>query len=359
MFDVIVVDELRAWPTERLLARHHELVRARRRLELEDLDVMRVLDERGQIDATVGRDGESARTVRQKLETARALESLPATAAAAREGLLSGEQLAEVVKFADEESDAEWAQRAQHVDPAELARIARNASKPTRAESQARFAARSLRTWWNPDKTMLSVRGELPDVMGVEFEATITKLADRLGAPKGQVWDSFEHRAADALLLLCNPPEPVEEHQPSLGARPVIQVLVRPHGPAEIAGVPIADALLEQLRANASIELVLVDDDEQPITIGKRSPGLSPKIARAVMLRDGQCRMPGCARRRGLEVHHLVPRSAGGSDDISNLAVVCPTHHRLLIPHGSLALVGNPNQPDGLELLDTRERPPP
>jgi hypothetical protein len=38
-------------------------------------------------------------------------------------------------------------------------------------------------------------------------------------------------------------------------------------------------------------------------------------------------------------------------DDISNLAAVCPAHHRLLVPHGLLALVGNPNVPDDLELV--------
>lgn len=69
-------------------------------------------------------------------------------------------------------------------------------------------------------------------------------------------------------------------------------------------------------------------------------------------------RIPGCARRRGLEVHHLVPRSSGGSDDISNLAAVCPAHHRLLVPHGLLALVGNPNLSDGLELVTASRGPP-
>jgi hypothetical protein len=109
MFDVVDhLDELRSWPTDRLVAHHECLVREQRPLQLEDLDVLRVLDERGQIDPTVGRDGESARTVREKLETARALESLPAVAAAAHAGDLSGEQLPSVVKLADEESDAEW-----------------------------------------------------------------------------------------------------------------------------------------------------------------------------------------------------------------------------------------------------------
>jgi hypothetical protein len=57
-------------------------------------------------------------------------------------------------------------------------------------------------------------------------------------------------------------------------------------------------------------------------------------------------------------VHHLTPVSWGGTDDMANLAAVCPAHHALLIPHGDLILEGNPNQPDGLTLrrIDREER---
>ena len=57
--------------------------------------------------------------------------------------------------------------------------------------------------------------------------------------------------------------------------------------------------------------------------------------------------------RYGLHVHHLRPKSWGGSDDPSNLAVVsvADAHHPMLVPTGPWALVGNPNQPDGLELV--------
>ena len=68
----------------------------------------------------------------------------------------------------------------------------------------------------------------------------------------------------------------------------------------------------------------------------------------------GHCRWPGCERRTGLQIHHLVPRSWGGGDDIANLAAVCTgggtDHHTKLVPHGDWLLEGNPNQPDGLRL---------
>jgi hypothetical protein len=97
-----------------------------------------------------------------------------------------------------------------------------------------------------------------------------------------------------------------------------------------------------------------------PVAVGTRTSALSPKVARAVMLRDGHCRIPGCEVCYGLNVHHLRPVSLGGSDDPSNLATVClpAGHHQMLIPHGPWALVGNPNLPDGLSLVHVDDLTP-
>ncbi len=85
MFDVgDHLEELRRRSTEWLRARRDEQVREQRRLCVEELAVTRVLDERGKLDDTfAARDGVSERTVRETIETARALESLPRVAEAA------------------------------------------------------------------------------------------------------------------------------------------------------------------------------------------------------------------------------------------------------------------------------------
>jgi hypothetical protein len=356
MFDVLL-DELRTHSTEWLRREREQLIVQQRNLRTRELAVLRVLDERGQVDCSIGSQGESAGVVRDKIDTARALESLPAIASVAFDGGFSDEQLSSVVKLADEESDREWASRAPNVDPQELERQVRNASKPTPEESRARHAARELRMWWNRDKSMLSLRGQLPDAMGAQFEQTITHLTEQMKV-KGEPWRPFEQRSADALLALCEPAELDDENAPSFATLAGIQIAVPLEGPAEIAGVPLADSLLEQLRANASIAPVLVDDDGNVMGIGRSTTSVPWKVRRAVLLRDARCRVPGCGRRRGLEVHHLVPRSWHGTDEISNLAAVCPAHHRLLVPHGLLALVGNPNLPDGLELVTASRAPP-
>ena len=334
-------------------------VESGQRLQSEEYAIVRVLDERGRIDTSVGLDGESARTVREKVETARALETLPAVAAAAHAGNLSAEQLGAVVRLADEESDAEWAARAPNVTPADLARMAREKVKPSVEEGRARHAARYLRMWWDKDRGMLQVRGELPDVMGAKFEATVKKLTERMCPPKGQPWERWERRAADALDVMCEAVDAAERIEPPMAAaKPLFVVEASKDGPATVAGIPLPDAMVEQLRASASIEPFLVDDAGFPVAVGKRGSSLSPKTVRAVLLRDGHCRCGNCDLCYGLHVHHLRPKSWGGTDELSNLATIASVHHPMLIPNGPYALVGNPNLPDGLRMVHINDLTP-
>jgi hypothetical protein len=115
--------------------------------------------------------------------------------------------------------------------------------------------------------------------------------------------------------------------------------------------------MVEALRAQATIEPVLTNHHSEPVAVGHAEPALSDKTRRVVRQRDGKCRWPGCDRRVGLQIHHLWPRSWGGTDQIWNLAAVCPPHHRQLAPQGDLLLLGNPNNPAGLTLIHRDDLP--
>jgi hypothetical protein len=346
---------VRCRETDWLLKARAEAIRVQREAHVEELLLTRVLDERDALEATIAaEDGVSARSMQASVETARALESLPRIAASAYDGRLSNEQLASVVQLADESTDAHWAEVAPDVDPAELARRARCQDKPTVEESRARRDAEHLKLWWSRDKAMLWFRGGLADLDGAAFEALIQRGAERQKPAKGEPWAPFERRAARTLAELIadatSPEGTADRHAPSRAARPLLQIAVPLEGPATVCGIPLPDARIEQLRANATIEPVLVDDDGLPLASGRRFCALSPKVLRAVLSRDGQCRCgTNCGLRHRLEVHHLVPRSWGGSDDLANLVAVSAGHHAELIPHGPWALVGNPNHPDGLK----------
>ena len=130
---------------------------------------------------------------------------------------------------------------------------------------------------WNAQKNMLRYWGQLPDAMGARFEATILAEADEMKI-KGEPWAPFAQRAADALFALCDPAPTEASMRRRWTAGRDVQVSVPFDGPAEIAGIPIADSLLERFRPNASITPVLVDDDGAVLVIGRTTPALSPKV---------------------------------------------------------------------------------
>ena len=67
----------------------------------------------------------------------------------------------------------------------------------------------------------------------------------------------------------------------------------------------------------------------------KAKSNIPRRIINQVHLRDrGRCqyRLPSgqlCQSRRGIHVHHLVPRIAGGKNEPENLLTLCASHHRL------------------------------
>ena len=354
-------DELRCHSTEWLAARRVHLVREQRRLRMEELAVTRVLDERGRVDDTLaGTDGVSIRDVRQTVATARALAELPSIAAVAAEGRLSDAQLAQVVKVADASDEHEWAQRAPRWSPADLAQKARELRTPTIEDAAARRAARELRWWWDQDQGMLRLRGALPDVDGATFELVVTQLIEGMKPAPGRPWEPFERRGADALMTLVHTyrERRLDETTTVPGAHLIVQVPMS--GPATIAGIPLPDAMVETLRTSARIEPQLVDDQGIRLAIGRTGSVVTAKTKRAVLLRDGKCRIDGCDIRGPLDVHHLWPRSWGGTDTMDNLAAVCTGgtgHHQMLAPHGPHLLLGNPHRPDGLTLVHRDDLP--
>ena len=74
-----------------------------------------------------------------------------------------------------------------------------------------------------------------------------------------------------------------------------------------------------------------------------------PHVAREhrVFARDTwRCTVPGCSSFRNLQDHHVVFRSAGGSEDLSNRTTLCAWHHQRGVHAGRVRCTGR--APDGL-----------
>jgi hypothetical protein len=113
------------------------------------------------------------------------------------------------------------------------------------------------------------------------------------------------------------------------------------------------------------------------LDIGRRSRSIPAAIGRALWLRDGGCRVPGCGRRRHLHGHHIRGWAEGGPTKLDNLVLLCPGHHRMVHEgelritrenhgenHGELlfqtahglSLTGAPARPSSGEELEELER---
>jgi len=350
-----LLDELRTHSVERLRARRAGLVREQRCLRVEELAVTRVLDER--CIAREPEPGLTHRARRDELEVARALETMPAIAQAAGSGALSWDQLKGVVEVATPATDAEWAERAPYWAPADLQRQARAAKVVSAEDAAARREARELRWWDDTARGGVSWRGFLPDVDGVLAKHVFEEMVGRMRPPRGQVWDTLAHRGADAFVDLC---QNYADVTPTRRHRPL--VVVHTNGvSAEVDGIPIATETLDHVRNEARV--VEQRDDAPVIDYGTGRFAVPAELARIIEHRDPHCRYPGCERTWRLQNHHLTPVSRDGHTTRKTVVRLCSRHHPRMEPHGTERLVGDPDQPDGLRLVnlgaDARAGPAP
>ena len=341
------VDALRCRSTKSLRTVVADARREQQRWYLEELAATRVLDDRQALDV-VPDSRVSARTAKTNREVARSLESLPKIAAAAWGGALSKDQLVPVAEVATPATDGEWAERGPRTAPVDLQRRARAARTVTATDAAARRAARYVTSWRDAEQGMVFGRWALPDVDGILVEKVLDRMAERMRPAKGMPWDSLAHRKADAFVELATKYADV---QATKRAKPLIVVHTNgDRSASEVEGMPIAEETVLELSVDAR---VIEQDDAAPVTDhgdGRRPVPVS--LERELARRDRHCRYPGCEHTRGLEHHHLEPVSWGGHTSRKLIVRLCPRHHHRMEPHGTERLVGDPDLPDGLRVID-------
>jgi hypothetical protein len=132
-------------------------------------------------------------------------------------------------------------------------------------------------------------------------------------------------------------PHPIEvqEH-----IKPTVQITVPApsmvgvsDAPATLDGYgPIDPETAARIAVNApSFTRILVQPESGAIlSVGRNQYRVPADLQRAVRLRDGTCRAPGCGRRaRACDLDHSVAWEDGGTTDVGNLACLCRHHHRM------------------------------
>jgi hypothetical protein len=73
-----------------------------------------------------------------------------------------------------------------------------------------------------------------------------------------------------------------------------------------------------------------MSDTGEILDVGRARRTIPSAIGRALWLRDGGCRAPGCGRKHHLHAHHIEAWADGGATSKSNLVLLCPSHHALV-----------------------------
>jgi hypothetical protein len=277
---------------------------------------------------------------RRWIEAGYALESLPRIAAALTCGVLSLDKTCELTRFAtpdDEHKLITWARR---VSPAAIRRKADSLQRADDAAEPQRN--RHLSMWWVNDNDALAIDGLLPHAQGVVFQAAIDRLATELpdDPPDDQEnsghLSSMDRRRADALCLLASNAIAIDADPDR--ATVVIytsleQLASDTYGSETERGVGLHPETARRLSCDCRYQVVATGTNGN-VGIGRVAHQVPRWLRRLVVKRDGGCAFPGCEMKAFLHPHHIVHWIRGGATDLSNLVMLCTTHHTVVHEHG-------------------------
>ncbi len=91
-----------------------------------------------------------------------------------------------------------------------------------------------------------------------------------------------------------------------------------------------------------------------PLDVGAVTDIVPPHLRRAIITRDRHCAAPGCDQPPpACHVHHIIPRSQGGTTSLTNCLLLCSFHHLILVHRWGWTIRLNPDgtttvtSPDG------------
>lgn len=298
------------------------------------------------------------------LETAEALEELPATAQAMRHGELSFDQAKHIAAAATRQprAEAELLHTAAEgnlkllLESCSRVRATASSAEEENARHRAIHKGRYLRSWCETSGAFRLDARFTPEA-GAKVVAAVETEAKAIfeEARKSETRESPAAYAADALVALVSG-EHHGDRDPKArrgsGALVHIRVdataLKRGHvGPGEmceVAGVgPVPVASAHRAMSDAVVKIVVRDavDVYSVCHVGR---SVTASVQTALEERDPTCVVPGCAVTHRLENHHWkVPFAESGTSSLKDLARVCAWHHDLLTYDG-YELTGGPGK---------------
>jgi Domain of unknown function (DUF222)/HNH endonuclease len=197
--------------------------------------------------------------------------------------------------------------------------------------------SRSL-TWWTfDDGRRFGIEGELPPSQGAIVAKALDDLASMLPVmPEEHGPTGIDARRADALVALCSTTGGAEREpdRATVIVHARLDDAERLHDCEVEDGPAIAAESADRLACNARVQVLVENESELPVRVGRMTREPPAWMLRQLKYRDRECRFPGCGSRRFTQAHHIVWWEQGGPTDLENLVLVCTFHHRLVHEYG-------------------------
>ncbi len=325
------------------------------------------------------RTRKSGRDAAACARTARRLRELPVTAAAYRDGVLSGGHVQAIVTNLNDRTVDLFTHHESELVP-ELARLSVGETA-TAMQSWARHADAVLGDKDKPQPArslhlsrILDGRRELSGSFDPEG-GTVIATALRLAATRdidGEPARSPAQRRGDALVDVCRwfldhqQDRRGGRHRPHLNVVTTIDDLERRGQGRLLDGSILDGTTVQRLFCDAGVHRVFVTGRSSILDYGTTTRTVPANLFNALVIRDQQCRFPGCDRPpEWCEAHHVRWVLDGGPTSLDNLTLQCSRHHHLLhapgwhaklLPDATVVVT----TPDG-RTLESRPpgRPPP
>jgi len=242
------------------------------------------------------------------------LERLPRLREAVERGEIGWTKAQLVTRAATEATEEEWVDRGRRLSRRELAAEVKRARDTRPADRELGLDAPAASAADPP--TTLTFR--LDGLQLARYEALIEQVHKRRLVP----------RDADRTEILLTALATLVEGGEGLRRRngPPARVVVQRCPECERTAAVTRQG--ERRLSEAQAAAVMCDAEMQDGR-GRTRATIPPSVRAAVLARDRhRCTTSGCGATRFLEVHHVVPRRAGGSNRADNLVTLCNRCHR-------------------------------
>lgn len=257
-------------------------------------------------------------------------------------GTLSYDHLRALIQVVTAQNQAELVRDCTGLSIADTFRLVDRLKQVDCLDSQLAHSERFLEMSWDHGRRVLLLSGQLPEEAGAKVEKAIDALAEKIPDDPQEECTPMAAKRADALCQLAGATITKDPARATVVVHVDAETLSLNEGSAEIAGGPsLAPETARRLLCDGNYCLVIDLPDGTEIPAGRKTSSLTRRTRRRVLYRDRRCRVPGCRRKKLVEVHHIQHQIDGGGHELENLVLLCEYHHRW-VHEGGYLIRGDP-----------------